>query len=307
MSIGVFGQIRPADVNIDDIDVYYTYSRNRESISTTYSKLNSTDVLSYQYLPDDGSDDNYDNTLSTDSNFNVLEGLYDLTLPSTIFDELGIYTVYLKPKMFTSIIQDCGVLSALPTVKGIVLKLNDVPSQLHANNSLQGYRVEYLNSDGSKLRNVVRYVTTSNKVSPIVDNVGNTSQKSTRYRFDDAGTLLFLQLTPSSSSDVKPNTLPYIGNPGTVIRISNTFFTPVVLEIEMVENTLDTLANIVAGEQIKDVKHGILSYYDKDRNITKQFDLYTVKDDVTNVPLYEVKEKRTNIDNTQDFEEITDF
>ena len=151
----------------------------------------------------------------------------------------------------------------------------------------------------------MRYVVISNKVVQVSENVGNTTQNAIRYRFDDSGTLLFLQLTPSSSSNVKPNALPFIGNPGQTILLSNTYFSPLVLEVELVENTLDTIANIVAGEQIKDVQKGILTYYDENRVITKQFNLYEIKDDTTNVPLYEVKEKRTNIDGSQNFEEVT--
>ena len=73
----------------------------------------------------------------------------------------------------------------------------------------------------------------------------------------------------------------------------------------MVQNTIDTLSNYVAGEQIKDVDNGLLTYYDEDRVITKQFNIYEIKEDVGNVPLYEVKEKRTNIDETQNFNDIT--
>ena len=308
MAIGTFGITRPADVGISDIDIYYNYTPNRETLNDTMFKLDADEVLTYSYLPDDGSDENFDDNpdLEDNPNANILEGLYNLRLPSEIFDELGIYTIYLKPRMLTTVIEDCGVLSALPTVKGIVIKASNVPEDLRPNNALQGYRIEYLTPDGSKLRNVVRYVTTSNRVSPINDNVGNTSQKAVRYRFDDSGTLIFLQVTPSSSSDVKPNALPYIGNPGDIIRYSNTNFNPLVLEIEMVENTIDTIANIIAGEQIKDVQNGILTYYDENREITKQFNLYKIKDDVTDVPLFEVKEKRTNIDESQNFDDITE-
>jgi hypothetical protein len=308
MAIGSFGITRPSDVRIGDIDIYYNYTRNRETSNNTMFKIDAEEVLSYTYLPDDDSDENFDDTEGLESNpdANILEGLYNLRLPSEIFDELGIYTIYIKPKMLTTIIEDCGVLSALPTVKGIVLRANNLPDDLQVNNALQGYRIEYISSDGSKLRNVVRYVTTSNRVSPITDNIGNTSQKAIRYRFDNLGTLLFLQLTPSSSSDVKPNALPYIGNPGDVIRISNTYFSPLVLEVEMVENTIDTIANIIAGEQIKDVQNGILTYYDENREITKQYNVYQIKDDVTDVPLFEVKERRVNIDENQDFDSVTE-
>jgi hypothetical protein len=303
MAIGTYGTVRPADVNINDIDMYYNYTPNRQSSNDAIFKLNSTDLLSYATLPTD--DPNYIDYSTPQAGQNLLSGLFNLRLPATIFSQLGIYTIYIKPKMITVTMVDCGVLSSLPTVKGIVLDVNDLPDNFKANNGLQGCRIEYLNSDGTKLRNVVRYVVTSNKVVPVSENVGNTTQKAIRYRFDDSGSLMFLQVTPSSSSDVKPNALPYIGIPGTVIQISNTYFNPLVIEVEMVENTLDTIANIVAGEQVKDIQKGILTYYDSDRVITKQFNLYEIKDDVTNVPLYEVKEKRTTIDESQNFDDVT--
>ena len=299
MAIGVYGISRPADVNVNDISVYYNYTPNRETSNNTIYSLNASEILEYCYLPDDEQDiANYTE--------NLLEGLYNLRLPASIFNQLGIYTIYIKPKVTPILVVDCSVLSALPTVKGIVVNVNDLPEELRANNALQGYRIEYVNSDGRKLRNVVRYVVTSNKVVPVSENVGNTSQRAIRYRFDDTGTLMFLQVTPSSSSDVKPNALPFIGNPGQTILISNTFFTPLTIEVELVENTLDTLADIVAGEQIKDVQKGILTHYDKNRVITKQFNLYEIKEDVTDVPLFEVKEKRTSIDETQNFDDIVD-
>jgi len=299
MAIGTYGISRPADVNVNDISVYYNYTPNRETSNNTIYSLNASEILEYCYLPDDEQDiANYTE--------NLLEGLYNLRLPASIFNQLGIYTIYIKPKVTPILVVDCSVLSALPTVKGIVVNVNDLPEELRANNALQGYRIEYVNSDGTKLRNVVRYVVTSNKVVPVSENVGNTSQRAIRYRFDDTGTLMFLQVTPSSSSDVKPNALPFIGNPGQTILISNTFFTPLTIEVELVENTLDTLADIVAGEQIKDVQKGILTHYDKNRVITKQFNLYEIKEDVTDVPLFEVKEKRTSIDETQNFDDIVD-
>ncbi len=299
MAIGTYGISRPADVSVDDINVYYNYTPNRETSNNIIYSLNASEILEYCYLPDDEQDiANYTE--------NLLEGLYNLRLPASIFNQLGIYTIYIKPKMTPILVVDCSVLSALPTVKGIVVNVNDLPEALRANNALQGYRIEYVNSDTLKLRNVVRYVVTSNKVVPVSENVGNTSQRAIRYRFDDTGTLMFLQVTPSSSSDVKPNALPFIGNPGQTILISNTFFTPLTIEVELVENTLDTLADIVAGEQIKDVQKGILTHYDKNRVITKQFNLYEIKEDVTDVPLFEVKEKRTGIDETQNFDDIVD-
>ena len=298
MAVGIYGTTRPADVSIDDIDVYYNYTPNRETSNNDIYKLDANSLLSYNYLPTDEEIVGYDE--------NLLEGLYNLRLPASVFGELGIYTIYLKPKKAYTTIVDCSVLSSLPSVKGIVLDVNELPEGLRANNALQGYRIEYIDpASTNKIRNVVRYVVTSNKVVPVSENVGNTSQKAIRYRFDDSGTLLFVQLTPSSSSDVKPNVSPFIGTPDQTIIISNTFFSPLVIEVDMVANTIDTLVNYVAGEQIKDVDNGLLTYYDEDRVITKQFNIYEIKESVDNVPLYEVKEKRTNIDETQNFDDVT--
>jgi len=298
MAVGVYGTIRPADVSIDDIDVYYNYAPNRESEVSEMQKLDSNEILSYNYLPDDeqiaGSE-------------NLLEGLYNISLPADVFTDIGIYTLYLRPKRLTAIIVDCSVLSSLPNVKGIVLDANQLPEALRANNALQGYRIEYIDTTTNlKTRNLVRYVVTSNKVVPVSENIGNTSQTATRYRFDDTGTLIFVQLTPSSSSDVKPNASPFIGTPDQTIIITNTFFSPLVIEIDLVANTIDTLSDLVGGEQIKDVDNGILTYYNSDRVITRQFNIYEIKDDVDNVSLYEVKERRTIIDESQNFNDVTE-
>jgi len=297
MAIGIFGTVRSADVSIEDISIYYNYTPNRETSNDTVYPLLSSEILNYCYLPE--SDPNL-----ISGNENLLEGLYNMKLPASIFNQLGIYTIYIKPKTTPTTIIDCSVLSALPTVKGIVLDSVSLPENFLTNNSLQGYRVEYINSDGTKLRNVVRHVVTSNRVVPVGENIGNTSQKAIRYRFDDSGSLIFLQLSPSSSSDVKPNALPFIGTPGQTILLTNTYFTPLVVEITMVENTLDTIADIIAGEQVKDIRNGIMTYYDKNREITHQFNLFEIKDNVGEVPLYEVREKRTNIDTSENITDI---
>lgn len=304
MAIGTYGNVRPADVSPNDMEVYYTFAPNRETVATETFSLTPTDIFQELLLPTDEQ---------TAGQENLLEGNYNVSLPATVFNEIGIYTIFVRPRVLRDVntdgqiqIVDCGVLSSLPTVKGIVIDGNQLDTDLTANNALQGYKIEYIDSDGAKLRNTVRYVVTSNKVIPVTENIGNTSQTAVRYRFDDSGNLIFLQVTPSSASNVKPNISPFIGLPNQTILMSNTFFNPFSMEIEFVENTIDTLVNFVAGEQIKDVDNGILSYYDQDRNITKQFNLFEIKDDVTNTSLYEVKEERTEIDPTQDFNEIID-
>lgn len=275
--------------------MFYTYTPNRETIPTGFTRLEATEVLSEFQLPVDEQEVGEQN---------LLGGVYNLRLQATTFNALGFYTIYIKAKQIRTEITDCGVLSSLPSVKGIVINANSIDAALRGNNALQGYRIEYIEDDGTKKRNVVRYVTTSNKVVPVTDNIANTSQTAVRYRFDDSGNLLFLQVTPSSASSVKPNITPFIGKPGQSILMANTNVNPEVIEIEMVENTIDTIVDYVAGDQIRDVKKGILTYYDKNKNIKKQFDVYEIENDITDESLYEVKEVRDTIDPTQDFDLI---
>jgi hypothetical protein len=298
MSVGVYGINRPSDVNIADIDIFYNYTSDRTVENLDMFRLNPADVLTEIQLPEDEQSDVRDN---------LLEGIYNLTLPATTFNQLGIYTIYIKPKTIHTEISECGVLSSLPDVNGIVIDKNTLPSDLRGNNSLQGYRVEYYdNSDNTKIRNTVRHIVTSNRVVPITENNSNTSQKTIRYRFDDSGSLIFLQLTPSSASNLKPNQIPFIGVSGQKISITNTFFEPICLEVEMVENDINSVVDIVAGEQIKDVDNGILTHFNSNREIIKQFDLYKVEDRENNIPLHEVKQKRDTIDNSQSIQDIID-
>jgi hypothetical protein len=302
MAIGVYGSIRSSDISINEIDAFYSLSTSRETNNNLFIRLTASDILEEMVLP--VGDD-----LEVTGQDNLLEGMYNLTLPATIFNQVGIYTIFLRPKKTRLNIVDCGVLSALPSVKGIILDSADLTSDQSANNGLQGYRIEYINTDGTKVRNTPRFVVSSNKVVPITENIGNTSSKSVRYRFDDTGTLIFLQVTPASSSSVKPNVSPFIGNPNQTILISNTSMNPISIEVDMVENDINTVVDIVGGEQIKDVDNGIMTHYTTDENgdkqILKQFDLYEIKDNVGNVSLFEVKEERTTIDTSQDMDEIT--
>ena len=299
MAVGTYGNTRSADISVNDLDMFYTYSSSRETNSNEVFRLDPTELIEELKLP--SNDD-----LQITCGENLLGGMYNLKLPATTFNAIGIYTIYITAKELQTVIADCGVLSAKPDIKGIVLDGNLIDTNLTSNNALQGYRIEYLNTDNTKLRNVVRYVVTSNKVTPVTENIGNTSQTSVRYRFDDAGTLIFLQLTPSSSSSSKPNVLPFIGTPNQKILMYNTNVNPLAIEIDMVENDIDTIVNIIGGEQVKDVNNGILTHYDDDRNIIKQFNLFEIKDDVGDTSLFEVKEKRQTIDESQDFDDIVE-
>jgi len=302
MAIGNYGIVRGSDVRTEDISVYYSYAPSREEENNEFIELSADELLSECKLPSTVE------VLNGEYSEKLLEGMYNLKLSANIFNQVGIYTILIKPKVIPLKIIDCGVLSAFPNVKGIVIKSSDLPNEnLASNNGLQGYRIEYVDiQNGNKIRNTVRYVVTSNKVAPINENVGDGSQKSTRYRFEDSGDSIFLQITPSSVSGIKANSFPFIGVPNQIILLSNTFFSPIMVEVNMVENTIDSVAESITGEQIRDVRNGIITLFNKDREITNQYNSFIIKDDVTDVPLYEVKEKRTNIDNSQNFDNVLD-
>ena len=304
MSVGSYGIIRPADVSPEDIEIYFHYVPNRNSTSpVTLKRLLSSDVLTPVFHNADTTDD------TSAPNTEILGGLYNLKLSATDFSNLGIYTLHVRPKQIRTTITDCGILASLPSVRGLIIDLSNVPAadrNKFTSQGLVGYRVEYINSsDNKKIPNFYRIVTSSFYCSPIVSNLTSTSQKSIRYQYSEQITnLMFLTITPSSAPTNKPNTVPFIGSPGQKIILTNTYFNPTTVEIEMVEHDASTLAHALYGNQSKAVSNGIYTIYDNNNNIYRQYNLYEVKDEF-NETLYEVREERTNIDETLNFDTIT--
>ncbi len=303
MAVGSYGTIRPADVSPADVDIFYHYVSGRTaSAEVQFEKLdNSQDILTPVF---------HNANTGGNADTEILGGLYNLKLESSRFSELGIYTLYLRPKQIRTTVSDCGVLSSLPSVRGLVIDLSVIdPADRNkfTPQGLVGYRIEYLDADsGAKIPNFFRIVTSSFYCEPVTSNLSNSSQKAIRYRYSDIATnLMFLTLTPSSSPTSRPNTIPFIGQPNQSIILSNTFFNPVMLEIDMVEHDATTLAHALYGNQSKSVEDGIYTIYDQNNNIYKQFNLYEIKDDV-NETLYEIREKRDNIDESLNFDVITE-
>jgi hypothetical protein len=149
-------------------------------------------------------------------------------------------------------------------------------------------------------------VTSSFYCEPVVTNEVNTTQKSIRYRYVDGDSnLIFLTLSPSSSPTNKPNATPFIGQPNQDIIITNTFFNPITLEVEMVEYDISSLAIALYGNQTKSIDDGIYTIYDSQNNIYRQYNLYEIRDQF-NALLYEVRQNRNdNIDFSKNFTNIT--
>ena len=302
MATGTYGTIRPADVSPADVEIILNYTPSRdETDNFVLTKLNSADIL----RP-------YFNSQTTGgvADVEILGGLYNLRLPADQFNKIGIYTLFIRPAQIRTTILDCGVLSALPNVKGIIIDLNAVPAEYKnkfVNQGLVGFRVEYLNSDNTKIPNFFRLITSSFFCEPVVQNLVNTSQKAIRYRYTDNSTnLIFCTMSPSSAPTNKPNATPYIGQPNQNIIISNTFFNPITLDVEIAEHDFSTLAIALFGNQTKSMDDGIYTLYDTANNIYKQYNLYEIRDQFNNL-LYEVRQDRgSNIDYSKNFTNITE-
>jgi hypothetical protein len=300
MATGNYGTIRPADVSIDDVEIFYSYTPNRESLTTVeLQSLDPAEVLIPANNPNNVNE--------------IFGGLYTLKLPTSVFGSKGFYSIVIRPKQIRTTIQDCGVLIDNQDVKGIVFDINQIPLELQnrfENGNLVGYRIEYLKEQTGtgqdKIQNLFRIITSNNRALPISQNQGN-SNASQAYTFNDNSTSLFCTVSPSSAPSVKPNAIPFIGNPLQDVIITNTFFNPVMLEIEMVEFDEETLAYALFSNQTKSLEDGIYTIYNFGNQIYRQYNLYEVKDQFTGKPLYEVREQKFTIDPTKDFTDITNF
>jgi hypothetical protein len=309
MAVGAYGITRPADVSPADAEILYHYTPNRTTAATvTLTKLDSTAVLTPIYHNADTLTAVKSPNKSNPSN-EMLGGLYNLKLSASQFSELGIYTLHIRPKQIVTSITDCGILASLSSVRGLVIDLNNVPAEDQAKftpQGLVGYRIEYLNTaNNQKVPNFYRLVTSSFYCTPILSNLSNTTDKSIRYQYSDAATsFMFLTVTPSSAPSSRANVVPFIGEPGQSIILTNTYFNPTTVEIEMVEHDSSTLAHALYGNQTKAVSPGIYTIYDSNNNIYKQYNLYEIKDQY-NDTLYEVREERKTIDETLNLTNIT--
>jgi len=300
MALGTYGINRPADVSPEDVEILLHYTPSRDVTNNfVLKKLNAANILTPYF---------HNANTGGNANVEILGGLYNLKLPATEFTNLGIYTLYIRPAEIRTTILDCGILSSVPNVKGIVIDINQVPAQYRnkfVNQGLVGFRIEYLNGDGTKIPNFYRLVTSSFFCEPVVTNQTNTSQKAIRYRYvNGTSDLIFCTLSPSSSPTNKPDVIPFIGQPNQNIIVTNTFFNPITIDIQMAEHDIDTLAIALYGNQTKSIEDGIYTLYDSSGNIYKQYNLFEIRDNFNEL-LYEVRQDRgTNIDFSKNFTNV---
>lgn len=281
-------------VTPNDVEIFYSYSPSRNSddvYKATFQKLPSS------LLMDANTDDG-----------DVLEGLKNLKLPLQYFNKKGFYSVYIRPKEVRAVINHVSTLTAYPDVRGIVIDTTLVPdllNELRTNNMLVGYRIVYLKNDGSGEReNYYRIVTSNNKCEPVEQSLPNVNQNATRYRFNESSTLTFITVTPSVAPSFKPNAEPYIGQTGQEIIFVNTKFEPILLDIEMVDKDIETVSTMLEGSQLRKLDNGLVTTFNDNNEIVHQSEHYSLKDEYTGEPIYEVKLNKTDsIDFSQTLED----
>jgi hypothetical protein len=299
MATGVYGIIRPSDVLPEDVEIFYNFTPSRDTFTNTLVKIpNVSDVL----IPV--------NNPNRTGSFELFGGMYTLKLPVSIFSNKGIYTIVIKPAEIRTKIVDVGVLSAFADIRGLLFDLATIPTNFISrfeNNGLIGYRIEYLDTSrtNAKIPNLFKVITSNNRAEPVNQNLTNSNQKAIRYRFNDNSTLVFCTVSPNSASNVQPNAFPFIGTANQEVIITNTFFNPIMVEVEMVEYDTETIAYALYGNQTKSLDDGIYTIYNFSNQIYKQYNLYEIKDKFSGKPLFEVRELRNNVDFTKNFTAIT--
>ena len=299
---GTYGVVKPSLIDTStDVEIWYRYMPTRNSEESEYKTFKKVDSPS-SWLSNSEIEDT--DLSYTDTR---LPGIYELSLPVSVFGNTGFYTVYIKPKEYSFTIKDIGTLSAYPDIRGIVIDTTDTgDTTLFSNDNLIGYRIEYLDyEDGTLQRqNYYRIITSNNYCEPISQNLTSSNTNSNGYRFNDSGTLSFITVTPSTAPSFKSNQKPYIGVPNQRIIITNTKFDPVMLEIEIADHDIETISTMLENDQIRSLDSGIVTTYNNDGEIYLQSEFFTVKNNFNTNDAYEVRKKRDEIDYSVDYDEV---
>ena len=191
------------------------------------------------------------------------------------------------------------VLSADATTGISSIQDSNMVEKALSNNGLVGYRIVYISDSGAR-QDYYRIITSNNRCEPVVQAPNSSSDKSYTYRYDDASPLTFVTVSPSSAPTFKENATPFIGKPTQKILLVNTYFEPIMLDIEMTTHDADTISNMLEGSQLRDLDNGLVTTYNDRNEIYNQSEHFTLKDQYTGKPVYEVKQnKNNNVDFSQ--------
>ena len=288
MSLGIYGTRVLSSTNSSDVDILYSFSASREQIGD----------LELKPLYPSTTDGDFKKMLGAD-------GLFKLRLPANVFNNIGFYSILIKPKTFETQIVDCTFIVTSDenqieiSKKGIVIPALQFQNQ----GGLIGYQLEYFDKNDVKIRNFHRIITSSDLVSISTNN--NTVQGgASTYVLDENGTNLFLTVTPDEGSIVANDNKVDIGSKGQKVLLSNTFFDPTFIEVEMTDQNIKTLSYALYGNNTRDLETGVYSIYNENNDLYKQYNLYTQKKQFQEGNI-DVKEERTNINLDQDFTQIS--
>lgn len=175
--------------------------------------------------------------------------------------------------------------------------------QFQTSGSLIGYQIEYFDGNGTKIKNFHRIVTSSDVVSVSTNN-NNSDSNSTSYVLNPNGNNLFLTLTPDEASLISSQQKADLGSAGQSILISNTFFDPTMIEVEMVDQTLKTISWLLGGNSVRNLQTGEYSVFDDDGNLYKQYLLLSQKNQFNNGEL-DVRKEQKDINLNQTFNDLS--
>ena len=298
-----YGVVKSALIDpSQDVEIFYHYRPSRSSVDSQYDNFikidNPGSILGASTIQIDDASSTTDNRLP---------GVYNLSLPVSIFGRKGVYTIFIRPKEYNFTIKDVGALAAYPDQKGIIIDINELDDPttqgMFTADNLVGYRVEYF--DNGRREDFYRIITSNNNCEAMSQNLTSANTASNGYRYNASGTLSFITLTPSTSPSFKPNSNPFIGTPNQRIAITNTKFDPVMIEVNMVEHDIETLSVMAEGEQLRNLENGRISYYNFDGEVYKQYEFSTIKDNYNQRNVAEIKvDKSDSIDNSLDMNEL---
>ena len=84
MSVGSYGNVRPADVSPEDVEIILNYTPSRDATNDfVLKKLNAANILTPYF---------HNSNTGGNANVEILGGLYNLKLPASEFNKKGIYT-----------------------------------------------------------------------------------------------------------------------------------------------------------------------------------------------------------------------
>lgn len=294
---GLYGTVRSAKIDPQkDAELFYFYRPNRSTTAEDFTKFKTLDASNLVQSHGDGINSQIED---------ILPGMFNLRLPLDTFNDTGIYTVYIRPKECITHLVDVSVLADYPEIRGVVVNKNAVDGVT----DLTGYRIEYFDPTTKERTDRAFIITSCNFCKPIWVSVSDSVNMPKRYQYtDSSANLLFCTLTPCSYGDYSPNVAPNIGTgveEKDLVAIINTKFSPVMIEIEMVEHDAETITTMLEGDTIMDHDNAIMTHYNENKEIYQQYDFYEQKNSLGE-PLYTVKRKRENIDSSEDYDNIVE-